>query len=522
MTATATKKKPRSRSRNFAADWDDGDIPTPQSAIDGIADELELPGDFPAAVIEAAEAAPSDVSEDEFRGRRDLTQTPLITMDGEDARDFDDAIFAEKINGGFRLVVAIADVSRYITTGGILDKEAMRRGNSVYLPDRVLPMLPLPYSAGICSLVPNEIRLCMCAEMEINGEGEIVRYRFFQGVMKSHRRLTYEKAAEMLEDSAAEKKRPEQQWLQRLLCDLRDLFQILADARIRRGALDLEIPETKPTIKNGKAMAPMKIHRTIAHRIVEECMLAANICAADYLEKSKMPSLFRIHAPPPADGLATLRGVLAGLGMPGLKPKPRPADLAALIQAAEKRDPALAQALAPAILRTMSRAEYGTKNLGHYGLAYSRYAHFTSPIRRYADLLAHRAVKAAIRGEALRPPKRLESLGEKLGDLESRADKAERIAASRLNCLWLREKVGEEFEAVVVNVVAFGCFIALESGAEGLVHISSFPRGRWKFDPQRLRLVGSSSTYGLGNRLRVRLVRADLRNYRLDFVPADF
>ena len=208
MTATATKKKPRSRSRNFAADWDDGDIPTPQSAIDGIADELELPGDFPVAVIEAAEAAPSDVSEDEFRGRRDLTQTPLITMDGEDARDFDDAIFAEKINGGFRLVVAIADVSRYITTGGILDKEAMRRGNSVYLPDRVLPMLPLPYSAGICSLVPNEIRLCMCAEMEINGEGEIVRYRFFQGVMKSHRRLTYEKAAEMLEDSAAEKKTP--------------------------------------------------------------------------------------------------------------------------------------------------------------------------------------------------------------------------------------------------------------------------------------------------------------------------
>jgi ribonuclease R len=463
-------------------------------------------------------------------GRLDLRHLPFVTIDGEDAKDFDDAVYAErKPRGGWHLWVAIADVSAYVKPGSALDKEAMNRGNSVYFPGKVIPMLPEILSNGLCSLRPEVDRLCLVAELSVSKEGVLTRYHFHEAVIHSHARLTYTKVAAILTGSS-EQLITQYKKLVPHLQALYQLYQVLREARVKRGAIEFETVETRIVFgKNGKISRIEPIERNEAHRLIEECMLCANVATARFLKKHKMPSLYRNHEGPPIEKLTTLKTFLGELGLKlGGGDEPTPLDYTELLSRIKDRpDANIIQSI---LLRSLSQAVYSPDNIGHFGLAYPEYCHFTSPIRRYPDLWVHRQIKAVLeqekKAEKTDKAKRkaqeeaLSKIGMHCSTTERRADDATRDAIRWLKCQYIQKHLGAEFEGVISGVVHFGFFVELKSLAiDGLVHINTLADDYYDFDAVRHRLLGerSGKTFKLGDTLKVRVIRADLDTRKIDF-----
>lgn len=482
----------------------------------------DLPFEFsPMAEVENTKT-PAKVRKADLKGREDLRELPLVTIDGETARDFDDAVYCEKRGRGWRLVVAIADVSHYVRPGMALDREARERGNSVYFPRRVIPMLPEKLSNGICSLNPDVERLAMVCDVEIGSTGKLGKYRFYPAVFRSHARLTYTQVWSWLSGEA----KPEEAGhvaLQPQLENLHKLYQVLHKARGKRGAIDFETTETRMLFnEQGKIENIVPVVRNDAHRIIEECMLAANVCASDFLAAHKQPCLYRIHAAPSEEKLKNLRAFLGefGLHLPG-GDDPTAKDYAALLEQIKPRpDFALLQTV---MLRSLQQAIYSPDNVGHFGLAYEHYTHFTSPIRRYPDLLVHRAIKAVLAGEKYHPEGQWDDIGLQCSATERRADEATRDVENWLKCFFMKERIGEEFEGSISAVTSFGIFVALDAVyIEGLVHVSELGSDYFQFDNVKHQMLGerTGQRFRLGDRVKVRLVRVDLENNKIDFVLA--
>ncbi len=481
----------------------------------------ELPFKFSAQAEALAAKFPPVPRPGDLAGREDLRSIDLVTIDGETARDFDDAVYCEKTNEGFRLVVAIADVSHYVQGGDALDLEARDRGNSVYFPRRVIPMLPEQLSNGLCSLNADVDRLCMACDMSIGTRGEIGRYRFYPAVMRSRARLTYTSVAAALADPKSEAGLKLKGLLPRLQL-LNELFRALLKAREERGAIDFETIETQFVFDaEGRVARIDRIERNDAHRIIEECMLAANVSASDFLSKRSQPALYRVHEGPTPEKLANLREFLKefGLQLSG-GDKPTAKHYAKLLETARKRPDV--QLLQTVLLRSLQQAQYSPDNVGHFGLAYEHYTHFTSPIRRYPDLLIHRAIKAALDKGRYNPGNWTE-LGSHCSQTERRADDATREVSAWLKCYYMRDRVGEEFEGSVSAVTSFGIFVALDDVyVEGLVHISELGQDYFHFDATKHRLLGDRTRkqFRLADRVKVKIVRVDLETSRIDFVLA--
>ncbi len=482
----------------------------------------ELPHIFPGEVEHLSGKFPDNVTDGDRRGRTDLRDLPLVTIDGETAKDFDDAVFCEPVGRGFRLVVAIADVSHYVQQGDALDREASKRGNSVYFPRRVIPMLPERLSNGLCSINPEVERLCMVCDMQIDARGEIASYRFYPAVMRSHARLTYTLVAAMLADARGEAARHHGKLLPHLE-NLYRLYKLLAKARARRGAIDFETIETQMIFNaEGKIERIVPVKRNDAHRIIEECMLAANVCASDFLRQNDHPMLYRIHEGPTPEKLVALREFLKGFGcsLSG-GDEPHALDYAKLLTQVKDRPDA--QLLQTVMLRSLRQAVYSPDNVGHFGLAYESYTHFTSPIRRYPDLLVHRAIKAVLARRRYEPGDWHE-LGVRCSMTERRADEATRDVESWLKCYYMQDRVGESFEGSISGVTAFGAFIALDDVyVEGLLHVSDLGSDYFHFDAGKHQLVGerTNTRYRLGDRVRVKVVRVDLETSKIDFALED-
>ncbi len=482
----------------------------------------DLPFEFSTAALAENKATPDKVKKADTKGREDLRDLPLVTIDGETARDFDDAVYCARQGRGWRLVVAIADVSHYVKPGMALDKEARERGNSVYFPRRVIPMLPEKLSNGICSLNPDVDRLAMVCDMSISAAGKIGKYRFYPAVFRSRARLTYTQVWDWLSGVSA----PEDtvhQAVQPDLANLYKLYQVLHKARGLRGAIDFETGETRMVFNDmGKIDAIVPVVRNEAHRLIEECMLAANVCASDFLAVQRQTCLYRVHAGPSEEKLRNLRSFLAEFGLAlagGDDPKAR--DYAQLLEKVKTRPDF--QLLQTVMLRSLKQALYSPDNVGHFGLAYEHYTHFTSPIRRYPDLLVHRAIKAALAGETYHPEGAWDDIGLHCSATERRADEATRDVENWLKCYYMKERIGEVFDGTIAAVTAFGIFVALdEVYVEGLVHVSELGADYFQFDPVKHQMLGerSGQRFRLGDRLRVKLVRADLESNKIDFVLA--
>ncbi len=482
----------------------------------------DLPFEFPRDVQAQAKKLPKTVTERDLGGdREDIRTLPLVTIDGEDARDFDDAVYCEPQGRGFKLWVAIADVSHYVQPGAPLDKEGYNRGNSVYFPRRVIPMLPEELSNGLCSLNPEVDRLCMVCEMEISSLGNIRKYRFYPGVMHSKARLTYNQVWDWLSEPKSAPK--DKAWALPHLKDLYSLFKILLKARAKRGAIDFETTETKMVFDDqGKIENIVPTVRNDAHRLIEECMLAANVCASEFLKKRKQPALYRVHEGPTPEKLKMLQEFMAEFGfyLPG-GDDPHAKDYAELLAKIKGRPDE--QLLQTVMLRSLRQAVYSPENVGHFGLAYEAYTHFTSPIRRYPDLLVHRAIKAGLKGEPYAPGK-WDEIGAHCSQTERRADEATRDVVAWLKCFFMQDRIGEDFDGVIASVVSFGIFVALDNVyVEGLVHVSDLGQDYYHFDAARHQMLGerTGTRYRLGDRVRVKVARVDLDSAKIDFVLAD-
>ena len=482
----------------------------------------ELPFEFSAEAKEQARRLPDKVRKMDWKGREDITALPLVTIDGETARDFDDAVFCERQGRGFRLVVAIADVSHYVTVGSALDGEGYERGNSVYFPRRVIPMLPEKISNGLCSLNPQVERLCMVCDMAISQTGVIKQFRFYPAVMFSKARLTYNQVAAALYDKDAAALEVVGELLPHLQ-NLDKLFRVLLKARAKRGAIDFETQETRMIFDdNGKIEKIIPESRNDAHRVIEECMLAANVCASEFLQANEHPALYRVHEGPTPDKLAKLRDFFAEFGLQlGGADEPRASDYGRLLEQIQGR-PDL-QLLQTVMLRSLRQAVYSPENVGHFGLAYDAYTHFTSPIRRYPDLLVHRAIKAVLSGQRYQPVQDngdWEAIGMHCSMTERRADEADRDVENWLKCYYMRDRIGEEFDGSVSSVVPFGLFVALDDVfVEGLVHISDLGNDYFHYDDAHHTLVGErgGERYRLSDRIRVQLVRVNMEASKIDF-----
>jgi ribonuclease R len=487
----------------------------------------DLPFEFSAPAKARTTRLPAEVRKSDLKGRVDLRDLDLVTIDGETARDFDDAVWAEPQGKGFRLVVAIADVSHYVEDGDALDRDARERGNSVYFPRRVIPMLPEKLSNGLCSLNPDVDRLCMVCDMAIGPNGDVRRYEFYAAVMRSKARLTYDRVWEVLQSpqgDAAAAMGP----LSERLAVLYRLFHVLLKARNKRGAIDFETVETRIIFDDkGKIATIVPVARNDAHRLIEECMLAANVCASEFLVKAAHPALYRVHEGPTEEKLAALREFLAEFGLQlGGGDKPGARDYAKLLSSIKSRPDV--QLLQTVLLRSLQQAQYSPDNVGHFGLAYESYTHFTSPIRRYPDLLIHRAIKAVLAGKRYNPgpppPSTWADIGAQCSQTERRADEATREVESWLKCYYMRNRVGEEFEGSISGVAGFGIFVALDGVfVEGMVHISELGSDYFQYDAARHQLLGERSgrRYRLADRVRVKIARVDLETSRIDFVLAD-
>ena len=480
----------------------------------------DLPYEFPQDAERQAKAISPVVSAEDWAGREDIRDLPLVTIDGETARDFDDAVYCTKVTGGYRLVVAIADVSHYVQTNDALDREAILRGNSVYFPRRVIPMLPEELSNGLCSLNPHVDRLCMVCDMQISNKGEIGEYRFYPSVMHSSARLTYNQVAEMLGQPDGELAGKNMAIVPHLQ-HLHELFQKLLKAREKRGAIDFETIETQMIFTDqGKIERIIPVVRNDAHKLIEECMLAANVCAAGFLSEHQHPVLYRVHQGPTPEKLEALREFMKefGLGLTG-EDEPQAADYSKLLKRIKGRpDAALLQTV---MLRSLRQAKYEPENIGHFGLGYEAYTHFTSPIRRYPDLLVHRAIKAVLQGKQYKPAQKWAELGIHCSMTERRADDATRDVEAWLKCFYMRDHLGSVFAGTVSSVTSFGMFVSLDDlYVEGLVHISELGKDYFHFDAAKHHLLGerTGQSYRLGDRVEVRVVKVDMESTKIDFV----
>lgn len=520
-----------------------GDHMAPGMEIDVAIRNHDIPHEWPPEVEAAADRFGSGLVESDYAHRFDLRKTPFVTIDGEDAKDFDDAVFCEgKRGGGWKLLVAIADVSHYVHPGDPLDQEARNRGNSVYFPEHVVPMLPVNLSNGLCSLNPNVDRLALVCEMSISQAGKVTRYNFLEAVICSHARLTYNKVGTMLqEDSmASQDLREEYGHVVQQLEDLYSLYHAFRSQREERGAIDFETTETKIEFgEDRKIERIVPTQRNDAHRIIEECMLAANVCAAKFLQKYNLPALYRVHEGPKNEKLENLRAFLKELSIPFMvRSEPKPSDYQEVLAGIKDRpDFELIQTV---MLRSMNQAVYSPENKGHFGLSYGAYAHFTSPIRRYPDLLVHRAIRYFVRSgkESTNakpypdaPPipqahilpydaAAMVELGEQCSMTERRADEATWDVIGWLKCEYMSDKIGDVFKGIISGVTGFGLFVELKDiYVEGLVHVSSLNSDYYHFDEVRHRLVGERSglMYGLGDEVTVSVAKVNLDDRKIDF-----
>ena len=534
-----------------------GEIDDPGMEIEIAVRKYEVPHRFSAETLAQAAALPERLRAVDKRQRIDLTDVALVTIDGEDARDFDDAVYCEPIKRGrgktafegWRLVVAIADVSHYVKPGEPLDEDAYERATSVYFPRRVIPMLPEKLSNGLCSLNPDEERLCMVCDMLVSAQGAIEAYQFFPAVMRSHARLTYAEVAAILGNTRGAEAQRRQDLVPHLL-NLHEVYRALLKHRGTRGAVDFETTETQIVCDdNGRIEKIVPRTRNEAHRLIEEAMLAANVCAADFIQRHKHAALYRVHEGPTPEKRVALQNYLKALGLGfGLSDDPKPGELQAIAQATKDR-PDAAQIHAM-LLRSMQQAIYTATNSGHFGLAYEAYTHFTSPIRRYPDLLVHRVIKALLHGkryhlsggameeEALAKPSRKggkatpkptasahdtelwETAGAHCSANERRADEASRDVEAWLKCRFMRDHLGEEYSGTASAVTSFGVFVTLDDlYVEGLVHITELGGEYFRFDEARQELRGERSglRYIVGSRVRVQVSRVDLDGRKIDF-----
>ena len=497
------------------------------TAIDLAVASHGLPHEFGAGAVREARKFGREVDAAGRSGRLDLRELPLITIDGEDARDFDDAVWAQESGAGYRLIVAIADVSHYVRTGTELDTEARERATSVYFPSRVLPMLPEPLSNHLCSLMPSVDRLCMICDMQVTKAGKVSGSSFHPAVMRSAARLTYTQAAAMLEGRDLKTRREMTAILPSLEC-LQRVYESLRRWREARGALDFEAPEVKVLVNEAGSVTDIREYpRNDAHRLIEECMIAANVEAAGFLKKHKMPALFRIHGRPEEERIQDLKRFLSLRGVHlDIEGDLAPARLQKALKLIAARPDA--GVLQNAIIRSLPQALYQPLNIGHFGLALAEYAHFTSPIRRYPDLLVHRGIRHALAGGTAadfeHSPREMEVLGQECSMRERRADEAARSVVAFLKCEYMRPRVGEEFDAVATGVAEFGVFVQLKGiQVDGLVHVTSLPRDYFRFHEGDRTLVGERTGMRLtiGDELRVRLIRVDSAERKIDFELVD-
>lgn len=518
-----------------------GDHMAPGMEIDVAIRSYDIPHSWPPEAGKQAAGIPLEVPESDKANRIDLRELPLVTIDGEDARDFDDALYCERRpRGGYRLVVAIADVSHYVRPDTPLDEEAINRGNSVYFPDHVVPMLPEKLSNGLCSLNPGVDRLCVVADMTISKAGRMSSYTFYQAVMHSHARLTYTKVSDILErpDSGPGRQlRDQYEAVVPHLEALHDLYKVFRKARTERGAIDFETTETRVVFDAARKIEEIvPVHRNDAHKIVEECMLCANVATARFLRKHKIPALYRVHDGPSEERLGALRLFLGELGLQLTGgDKPTSADYQSLLSRISERPDA--HVIQMVMLRSLSQAVYSPEEGGHFGLGFASYTHFTSPIRRYPDLIVHRAIKSMIHGDArdktvVRPRKKdpelatypydlasMVRLGEHCSMTERRADDATRDVMAWLKCEYLKDHVGEEYDGVIASVVPFGFFVELSDVyIEGLVHVSTLSGDYFQHDAAKHRLIGERTavSFRLGDEVRVKVVRVGLEDRKID------
>lgn len=485
-----------------------------------------IPAEWPDDVIAEVAKIPQRVTEEQLNGRADLRELAFVTIDGEDAKDFDDAVYCyAKPKGGYQLYVAIADVSHYVEPGSALDKEAARRGNSVYFPGQVVPMLPEALSNGICSLNPKVDRLCVVAEMAISADGKITRSQFYRAVFHSQARLTYTQVAQWLQEGKTDE---QHQGLWPALQALNNLYNVLLQARKNRGAIDFETTETRIEFdENRKIQQIVPVIRNDAHRLIEECMLAANVATARFLEKAEIPTLYRVHSLPDEEKIAALRLFLGELGLQlGGGKKPHPKDFQKTMAAIQNRPEK--HIIETVMLRSLKQAQYVEENDGHFGLAYPAYTHFTSPIRRYPDLLIHRAITHLIDNNSVEEftysDEDMSRLGKHCSSTERRADEATREVVSWLKCEYMQDKLGQIFQGTISAVTGFGIFVELdEIYVEGLVHVTSLRNDYYAFDPVKHRLIGerSGQVYRLGDKMTVLVARVDLDERKIDFEPAE-
>ncbi len=525
-----------------------GEHLAPGMEIDVAIRSHHIPHIFSKEAIQQSNTLPNEVAEKDKQGRVDLRHLPFVTIDGEDAKDFDDAVYCEpnKRTGGHRLYVAIADVSHYVKPNSALDKEAQERGNSVYFPEHVIPMLPETLSNGLCSLNPLVDRLVLVCEMTISQAGRISGYRFMQAVIHSHARLTYNIVWDMLNTpiSASGKNwRSEHANIITHIDELYTLYHRLRAQRENRGAMDFDSTETRIVFDSQRKIQEiLPISRNPAHMLIEECMLAANVCAADFVARYQIPALYRVHATPSEEKLEKLMGFLSELGLGLGTKKPTPKDYQALLVSIQHRpDAHLIQTM---LLRSMNQAVYEPENQGHFGLAYKAYAHFTSPIRRYPDLLIHRAIssiitskescKQVLRTDSSPVIKRQQSypystqdmlhFGEQCSLTERRADDATRDVISFLKCEYMQEHIGDTFSGVISAVIGFGLFVELtDIYVEGLIHIANLPGDYYQFDVNKQRLIGERTrrTFKLGDTVLIQVAGVDLDERKIDFELAE-
>jgi ribonuclease R len=483
-----------------------------------------IPTEWPADALAEARSWAPEVPAKAKEGREDLRSLPLVTIDGADAKDFDDAVYAERQGDGWRLIVAIADVGHYVRADSPLDREARARGTSVYFPDRVVPMLPEELSNGLCSLKPHVDRLCLVCEMHVSRAGEVTRSRFYDAVMRSAARLTYTEAAQIL---VTARPRGQHVELKPRLVELNAVYEAFAAVRRERGAIDFDLPEAKIELdERGQVRSVHTAERLVTHKIIEECMIAANVEAAKRIRKGRIPGLYRVHAGPDENRLEELVLFLRTFGHKLAPNKLTPKEInRVLASVVGKPEEELVETV---VLRSMSQARYQPGNVGHFGLALGAYAHFTSPIRRYPDLLVHRAIKWLNGGRSTKGYRygleEMERLGEHTSRTERRADEATREVAERLKCAYLKERIGETFEVVISSVVPFGLFVRLpDIQADGLVHVTALPRDYYHRDVAGTTLTGERSgrAYRLTETLEVKLVGVNVEERKIDFVPVE-
>ena len=487
----------------------------------------DIPHEFSPKVMQQVDAY-KEPTEKDYQDRIDLRALPLVTIDGEDSRDFDDAVYAEKRRGGgYRLVVAIADVSHYVTANSVLDQEAYERGTSVYFPHFVVPMLPEKLSNGLCSLNPGVDRLCMVADIILSRSGNVTSYEFYPSVMHSQARLTYNQVNDYFAQAQGETPKAEvpvtitgNKAVKKSIDVLYDLYKVLLVKREQRHAMEFETQETYIKFDEaGKISAIVARTRGDSHKLIEEMMLLANTCAAEFSLKHELPVLYRNHDTPEAEKAARVSDFVKHFGLSFPEENPTQADYQRIIEATRERPDAIS--IHSVLLRSMQQANYAPTNIGHFGLAYEEYSHFTSPIRRYPDLMLHRAIKAKVTGKkAPLPDWSLEDAGEQTSMTERRADEASRFVEQWLKAHYMKDHIGEAFDAVVTTVTNFGLFVTLtDLFIDGLIHISHLGEDYFVYDDKAQQLFGEKSglVFGLGDKIRVKVAAVNMETQQIDF-----